>query len=239
MNEHPQASLLLQYFDGTLDDADESGIAAHVARCAECRDELARLGAFEQFVAHNLPTDALADADMFAAAEQVIAGAGARRRWWRVLGATVLAAAAACLAVIAWSGAGADAWSCRVVRHRPDDQPRRGESVRFHLELDAPKAVFVAAFVRLDDDSVEELLPGTEPPTAVRGEVRLPANALLDWEFAWPRQPIEVLVITSRRPTQDAGRKRLLERLRASPKGVVPPAAGELGDARMLTVPIE
>ena len=56
---------------------------------------------------------------------------------------------------------------------------------------------FVAAFARLPDGKVEQLLPapGTALERQAAGEVRLPANELLDWEYPAEQLAREVLVV--------------------------------------------
>lgn len=240
MNGHPTESLLLQYFDGTLAEADDRSIAAHVDGCAECRQHLAGLTAFESFVARHMPGDALADADMFEVAERALAGRGAtaaRRRWWGVFGATAVALVAAGVALLLWLGEPPDGARFRLVRYRPEDPLRQGATVRFHLELRLAEPAFVSAWLRFVDGEVVALLPQDGPEVAVQGEVRLPANALLDWEYAAPRVPDQVLVVTSPAPLAGDTRQALGAQWRTGAADVVPPLAAAAGEARVLAVP--
>ncbi|MBP8301037.1 MAG: zf-HC2 domain-containing protein [Planctomycetes bacterium] len=199
MSTHLTDEQVVEYLDGTLATPVEQQARTHLADCSDCRIRLADLAQFDGFVQSHQPQDEVAAAAMFEISERVIAARAPRRGFGFGGLATMLAAAVLLVATSLWmmSGPGAEGLGLRITRYVPDGGLRSAPPERFHLDLKLAEPGFVAAFARLPDGKVEQLLPapGTSLERQAAGEVRLPANELLDWEYPADQLPREVLVV--------------------------------------------
>lgn len=203
MSTHLADEQIVEYLDGTLSTGDEQLASSHLGGCDDCRSRLADLAQFDGFVQSHQLVDEVATAAMFEVSERVLASRDPRRRSGFGFGGfvTMLAAALLLVAGSLWtlSGPGGENLGLRITRYVPDGAMRSAPPERFHFDLDLAAPGFVAAFARFADGKVEQLLPaGLRSPiggAALRGEVRLPQNELLDWEYPADHLPREVLVM--------------------------------------------
>ncbi|MBK8097204.1 MAG: hypothetical protein IPK26_08855 [Planctomycetes bacterium] len=235
MTAHLPPEVLIAFQDGTLDESTEREAAAHLHRCTECAQQLAELRSVDEFVAPAAAARteagaAMTEAAMFDVAQRVLtqprtssegARAGPGRPGWL---APLLLAALGLLAATLYATMIADAPAAAVgirVHRYTADQAMRGAAHRFHVELDVPAPRWLAVFARTADGRIEQLFPSVNPalasldtPMPLRaGTQRVPAEAMLDWEFDGDRPPQMLWVVPMPDAPDNDGRRWLRDLL--------------------------
>jgi len=193
-SEHVSDVALLAYHDGAIDQDGERAVEQHLRACGPCRARLSKLAEFDHFVHGQQPLEDTTAAEMFAMNERLLAAYRPPRVWpWRGF---LLAAALLLGSALFWGLSGGGGGLEFVVHRAAEPITRSEPGVRLHATTRLSEAAWLAVFVRLPDGSARQLLPDGAPVQSAAGDLRLPANELLDWEFASTQAPSELLLVS-------------------------------------------
>ncbi len=204
----PAPEHLLAYAEG----AALPDVATHVATCANCRKQLAELGAFETLLASQAVAPAAERERLRSATWRLLQGGPARstapvRRFpvWPALGVAALAAAVLA-ALTLWPAA--HGLTNLGVHSYPVEGGLRAEAgLRFAMTLRVADPRWVAIW-ELGAGTGKRLLPDASAPLPTygvtfplpAGDHRIPAAELLDFDVAPNTAPQQLLVIATPEP---------------------------------------
>lgn len=236
MSAHPELADLLRYGEGSGEPAQDAAVAEHLRDCAVCRERLQEIAGIEQAVGAAVPIAPADRAAMRAAAERLLAaGARTARAGGGRTGRTPWLMAALALAAVlaaAWLlRGGATPPAVTIQRYRPEGAVRADAEERFHLDLVAPAAGWLAVFARQRSGAVQRLMPHADPllqdlgvgqPVAAGARLRVPANELLDFEIASADPPAELVVVLAPAALAEPVLAEMATELAAAAAGTVP-----------------
>lgn len=223
MSAHLSEVAIVGFLDGALAVQDAAAVSAHLDGCGDCRRRLALLSVFDEFVQANRPEEDATTSAMFDVSQRLLAGAPAQRsfRFPLLLAALLLIGSAVAFGI--WRGGADGALDVRIVRYAVVEATRGTAPVRFHLDATMPAAAFAIVFARLPGGDVVQLLTEAESAAVGPGAVRLPGDALLDWEYDADAMPRELLVVLAPiAPSRDRI-AQLRTAWAAQPIGMAPP----------------